>query len=380
MIIVADENMPLAADAFSTLGETRLEPGRAMTADVVRDAAVLAVRSVTKVNAELLEGSSVRFVGTATIGMDHIDRAYLSERGIGFASAPGSNANSVAEYIVAALLTLSERRGEALRGRAIGVVGCGNVGSRVAAKAEALGMRVLRNDPPLRRSAGDDIYRPLDEMFDADFISLHVPLTRHGPDPTFHMADAEFLSRMRPDATLINSSRGAVAHTAALLAALREKRIRDAVLDVWEGEPDIDFALLERAALATPHIAGYSYDGKLNGVDMIYRATCGFLGVEPSFDIKKAAPEPGIPTFHVNALGRPDQRILRETVREIYDIEADDARLRAAADLPAPERGARFDELRKTYPVRREFTNTRLVLSQPRQELADAFAGVGFQV
>lgn len=379
MKIVADENMPFAKESFSTLGEVAVMSGRAMTREAVKDASILAVRSITKVNADLLEGTAVRFVGTATIGVDHVDEEYLKSRSIGFSSAPGSNADSVAEYITAALLTLAGRRGETLEGKAIGVVGCGNVGSRVCNRAEALGMRILMNDPPLRRQTGDERYLPLDALFGADFITLHVPLTREGPDATHHLADAGFLAKMKPGATLLNSSRGAVADGKAVKEALAEGNLRDAILDVWEGEPDIDFGLLGMVALGTPHIAGYSYDGKLNGTDMIFRAACRHFGQAPTFDIRAAAPRPEVPVLELQALGRPDEDVLREAVKALYDIEADDARLRQAAALPREQRGARFDELRKTYPIRREFPNTLVKCPGASGGLKAKLAGVGFR-
>ena len=380
MIIVADENMPMAEAAFSTIGEVRLRPGRAITRDALRGAEVLAVRSVTEVNADLLEGTPVRFVGTATIGVDHVDRDYLARREIGFSSAPGCNANSVAEYVAAALLTLADRRGEALAGKTLGVIGCGNVGSRVAAKAEALGMRVLRNDPPLARETGDAVYRPIDELFAADFVTVHVPLTREGEDATWHLVNADFLDRMGPEATLLNSSRGAVVDTSALRDALERGALRDAVLDVWEGEPNIDFGLLDRVALGTPHIAGYSYDGKLNGTQMVYEAACRCLGLDATIDVRAIGPAPDKPELTLTAAGRPEQEVIREAVRELYDIEADDRRLRAAAALPAERRGPRFDELRKTYPVRREFPNTRLRLAGASPTLTRTLAALGFKL
>ena len=224
------------------------------------------MRSITPVNRALLEGSAVRFVATATIGFDHVDTEYLREAAVAFAAAPGSNANSVAEYITAALLVLARRQGKPLEGRTIGIVGAGNVGSRVAAKVRALGMRERLNDPPLQRATGDAKYRPLEELMDCDFITLHVPLEKGGPDPTWHLAGADFLARMRPEAVLLNSSRGAVVDNGALLAgaAARAGPARRCWMSGKasraSGRP-----LLAEAALATPHIAGYSFDGKVNG-------------------------------------------------------------------------------------------------------------------
>jgi erythronate-4-phosphate dehydrogenase len=383
MLIVADRNIVFAKEAFQSLGEVRLMRGREMTPAAVRDAELLLVRSVTPVNRELLEGSAVRFVATATIGFDHVDTEHLRRAGVAFAAAPGSNANSVAEYVVAALLVLARRQGKPLEGRTIGIVGAGNVGSRVAAKVRALGMRERLNDPPLQRAGGQTNYRPLAELMDCDFITLHVPLEKGGPDPTWHMAGADFLARMRPEAALLNSSRGAVADNAALLHALRAGRPGAAVLDVWEGEPRIRTALLAEAALATPHVAGYSFDGKVNGTEMIYRAACAFLGREPVWSRARCMPPPLIPEIELNARSVEPEEALREAVLRLCPIERDDAALRKFAGLPPAEQGPYFDRLRAEYPVRREFQNTAVRLSG-RNSAASALAaklkGIGFNV
>jgi len=376
--IVADENIPFAREACSTLGEVTLVAGREVTRDTLRDAEVFFCRSVTKVDRELLEGTPVRFVGTATIGTDHVDLAYLREAGIGFASAPGSNANSVAEYVVAALLVLARRGGFELESRTLGVVGVGNVGSRVVAKAEALGMRVLENDPPLARETGEARFLPLEALCKADFLTLHVPLTREGEGATWHLADAALLGSLRPAAFVLNTSRGAVVDEAALKAALAERRIAGAVLDVWEGEPTIDLGLLRLAAIGTPHIAGYSFDGKVAATQMIYRAACEFLGVEATWDPSAIMPPAGHPRLELDCAGRADEEVLREAVLTVYDIEADDRRLRQSPEPPA-ERGAYFDRLRKVYPQRREFHNTTLALHGASERLRAKLAGIGFR-
>jgi len=381
MLIVADENIPYAREAFSTLGEVRLAPGRAMDPASVRPAEMLLVRSVTPVGPALLEGSRVRFVGSATIGTDHVDVGYLKSRGIRFAAAPGSNANSVAEYVIAALLVIAERTGRELAGRSLGVVGAGNVGGRVAAKARALGMRVVLNDPPLQRKTGNAEFRPLDEVTGCDFITLHVPLERGGPDPTWHLADARFLGRMRPDAVLLNTSRGAVADNAALLRALESGGIAAAVLDVWEGEPRISTSLLRRVAIGTPHVAGYSLDGKVNGTVMLYREACEFLGVTPAWRPDQLLPPAPHARLTIQTEGRADEEVLREAVKSVYPIERDDAALRRVLALSIEQRGPYFDRLRKEYPVRREFQNTTVTLiGPPRPALVDKLRGIGFNV
>ena len=319
MRIVADPNIPYVREAFTALGDVTLIPGRGMTAATVRDAEILLVRSVTPVNAALLDGSRVRFVATATIGTDHVNEAYLRNQGIGFASAAGSNANSVAEYVVAALLEWAHEHKFRLRDKTLGVVGVGNVGSRVVRYAEALGMRVLKNDPPL------GMHEP---ALTADIVTVHVPLL----DTTRHMFHRDKLERF----FLINTSRGPVVDNKALLKAIDANRIPGAVLDVWENEPNISPELLDVVDLGTPHIAGYSLDGKVNGVRMIYEAVCRHFGFPPAW--KPALPTP--PAIDLTG-------DTREVVKRIYDITADDAALRANI--------RDFDRLRAEYPVRREF-------------------------
>jgi len=377
--IIVDENIPYSVEAFRTLGHARSMAGRAITREAVRDADALIIRSVTKVNRNLLEGSHVRFVATATIGFDHVDTAYLQQCGIGFASAPGSNANSVAEYVVAALLVVARRKGLSLAGKTIGVVGVGNVGSRVVAKAEALGMRVLQNDPPLQRQTGEARFRPIEELLDADILTLHVPLTREGPDKTFHLVDEQLLALMKPSAVLINSSRGAVIDGGSLLKAIEAHRLGAVVLDVWENEPEINIDLLRRVDLATPHIAGYSLDGKVAGTQMVYQAACAFFGLQATWDAAAVLPPPALPAYELHAHNGSHEDALHDAVKAVYDIEADDARLRKASGLPPAQRGAYFDSLRKTYPVRRELFNTEIRLAHGSTELRRRLEGIGFK-
>jgi erythronate-4-phosphate dehydrogenase len=372
MKVFADENIPFAREAFGQFGDVVTYKGRDLTPQRIAEADILFVRSVTKVGPQLLDASQVKFVATATIGTDHVDEAYLAKRGIGFASAPGSNANSVAEYITAALLELSasvlQRKVE---GMTIGIVGVGNVGSRVEKKARALGMNVLLNDPPLRRQTGDPKYLPLEKLFEADVITMHVPLTKEGGDATYHLANESFFVRMKPGSVFINSSRGPVAKGSALTEALGSKKLAGAVLDVWEGEPNLDAALLERVLIGTPHIAGYSYDGKVNGTKMIHDAACHFFGVETGWS---PAPEKlALPQFAFVGLGTQEGEAgLRSAVKLAYDIRADDMAMRRITQLPPAEHGAYFDRLRKQYPVRREFPAVRVwATAEPlRRQLA----------
>jgi erythronate-4-phosphate dehydrogenase len=375
--IIADENIPYGRDAFSTLGEVVTLPGRAIGPQDVRDADLLMVRSVTQVNGDLLKGSQVRFVATATIGEDHIDKGWLAERGIRFASAPGCNANSVGDYLVAALLELAGQYGLALETMSLGIVGCGNVGRRVLQKATGLGLRCVVNDPPLARATRDARYRPLEEVLACDIVTTHVPLAKSGPDPTYHLVNEPFLRAMKPGSFFINTARGSVHDTAVLNAALRDGHLRAAVLDVWEGEPNVDQALLERVFIATPHIAGYSFDGKVNGTRQIYESACKFLGVMPAWDPAPLLPEPDCPHLVVDSR---EPAALRKAVQCVYPIREDDARMRAMHDLPEEARGAYFDRLRKEYPRRREFHNTHARVLPEEARLQQTLAAVGFQL
>jgi erythronate-4-phosphate dehydrogenase len=380
MKILVDENIPFGREAFGRLGDVVTMHGRKMDAAAVRDADLLIIRSITKVGRELLDGSRVRFVGTCTIGTDHVDEACLRERGIAFASAPGCNANSVAEYIVCALLVLAKRGGYRLEGKTMGVVGVGNVGGKVVAKCEALGMKVLQNDPPLARLFPcEKRFLPLEALMESDFISLHVPLTKTGADKTWHMADAVFLKRMKPGAVLLNTCRGAVLDNAAVPPSTF-RLSHSLVLDVWEGEPAIDVSVLDRTALGSPHIAGYSYDGKVNGTTMVYQAACKAVGAAADWDARPLLPPSPHARFTLDATGRDDEDILREVALTVYDMEADDRRLRTIGSLPPGDRGAYFDRLRKEYPQRREFQNSTITLRGGSVTLRRKLAGMGFKL
>lgn len=376
MKIVADENIPYVNEAFSTLGDVVCLPGRSITPEDVRDADLLLVRSITKVGEQLLQGSTVRFVATATIGEDHIDRGWLEANHIGFSSAPGCNANSVGEYLVAALLHLSEKHGFNLSEKSIGIVGVGNVGSNVAQKASALGMKVVLNDPPREESTGSEGFSPLDAIVDCDIITTHVPLTRTGPHGTWHLVDSDFLARLKPGSFVINSARGAVVDNPALLDALRRGHLGGAVLDVWEGEPEPDLDLLRAVDLATPHIAGYSFDGKVNGTVQIYEAACAHLGKTADWSPTPLLPVPE----HPSILLTKDEEILKNVVERVYPIRNDDARMRLIVDEAPSARAGYFDKLRKTYPRRREFYNSRIEPGELDAATVEMLRGIGFTV
>ena len=380
MKIIADANIPFVKECFSSIGDVEVFGGREITREIVADADVLLVRSITPVFADLLTGSNVRFVATATIGFDHIDVGFLRHNYIGFASAPGSNANSAAEYVITALLEVGQKHNIPLEGKSIGIIGVGNVGSRVTKKCEALGMKVFLNDPPLYRQTDDAKYLPIQELFDCDFITMHTPLTFEGVDKTFHLAGGNFFESLKKGCVFINASRGGVVDSTDLKASIQSGRLQAVVLDVWENEPKIETALLEMVDVGTPHIAGYSLDGKIAGLIMIYKSVCEYFETEPKFDAGDFLPEPEVKTIEITKDQKNEQDALSEAVRKIYSIDRDDARLRQVFDEPVENRGKFFDKLRKNYPVRREFQNTEIILENNKSNLAEKLRGIGFKV
>ena len=378
--IVVNKHTPFVVQAFEKIGKVTALDTREITKDVVRDADILIVRSETKVNRDLLEGSRVKFVGTVTIGTDHIDEEYLAKNGITFVSAPGSNSNSVSEYITAALLELAHGNGFSLHEKTIGIIGVGNVGSKVWRKAEALGLRVLLNDPPLERQGSSYPLHSLDELMEADFVTLHVPLTRTGPDATYHLFDERRIRKMKRGAILFNTSRGAVVETEALKSTLLDKHLAAALLDVWEGEPNISVSLLELVTLGSPHIAGYSLDGKVNALQMNYEAVCRFLSLPVDRDIKKLVPNPALPEIKIDTTKLSSGQALRQVVKECYDICFDDRLLRKLVSIPETERGKYFQKLRAEYRVRREFITSTVSLPNKANEISDVLRLLGFKV
>ena len=397
MKIVADNKIPFLRGVFEPFAQVLYLPGGETTPEAVRDADALLTRTRTRCDAALLAGSSVRVIASATIGYDHIDTAWCESRGIRWANAPGCNAGSVEQYVAAALCALSRRHGFPLAGRTLGVVGVGHVGSRVVRMAEALGMKVLLCDPPLSsRAESRDPFLPLDEVIArSDIVTLHVPLTRTGEDATWHLLDAARLSAMRPDQYLINTSRGPVVDGAALKAALQARSLGGAVLDVWEGEPEPDRELLDLVDIATPHIAGYSADGKAAGTTVAVRTVASALGLPLTAWRPEALPAPSQPlSFTLDAQGKSLEEALQEAILYTYDILADDAALRACpsvmvgpsvvmagSDRPSPAvRGDCFETLRGDYPVRREPGAFTLALQGGTKKMADALSAIGFSL
>jgi erythronate-4-phosphate dehydrogenase len=330
------------------------------------------------VDAALLEGTPVRFVGTATIGTDHVDQAWLAARGIGFASAPGCNANSVGEYVASALTWLEAEKGYALEGKTLGIIGYGHVGKRVEAKAAGLGLKVLRNDPPLEEAGAvpGTAFAPLARLLaECDILSLHVPLAKAGRHPTLRLAGADFFARLERPVVLLNTCRGEVIDEAALRAAHAAGRIRHLALDVFAGEPRPDPATCAIADLITPHIAGYSLPGKLNGTTQVAAAFRAFFGFGDAW--APAYPHPA--EADIPYLPESDAAFRRRCIAAVYDVAGDDARLRQALREPDPGKG--FDRLRREYPIRHEFASFRLLgIPAGKRELRSRLQALGFRL
>ena len=376
MHILTDENIPLVDEFFAGFGEIRHMPGRSINRAALENVDVLLVRSVTRVDRELLEGSAVRFVGTCTIGTDHLDLDYFEQAGIAWASAPGCNARGVVDYVLGSLLALAEVRGEALARRRFGVVGAGEVGGRLVEVLRGLGWDVRVCDPPRQgREAGDFV--SLDEILaECDVVSLHTPLTLGGDWPTFHLFDQARLSRLRPGTWLINASRGAVVDNAALRDLLLQRPDMEAVLDVWEGEPQVDVALAGLCRIATPHIAGYSLDGKLRGTAQIYAALCAARGVEPAIELAQLTPGPAL-TELAFASSAESAEMLATLCRAVYDPRRDDADFRRSLLGDEAQRRAGFDLLRKQYPPRREIDGLKVRIGGHNPVLATIVEALG---
>ena len=335
MKVIIDHKIPYIKEAISRIAdEVVFLPGNAFTKEEVKDADALIVRTRTVCNRELLEGSQVKFIATATIGYDHIDTEFCREAGITWTNCPGCNAGSVEQYVHSVLLLLKREKGLDLEKSTIGIVGVGHVGSRVKRMAEGLGMKILLNDPP-RAERGESGFVDLETIArECDVITFHTPLSRDGKYATFHLVNDEFLLSLKRTPYIINSSRGEVVDTDALLAALATGKVRDVVIDTWENEPDINQELLNAAFLATPHIAGYSADGKANATRMSLEALCRFFHIEATFDI---IPEKVDIHFSTDK---------EEAFLQAYNPKRDSEWLK--------ESPQKFEWFRGNYPIRRE--------------------------
>lgn len=371
MKIICDDKIPYIQGALEPFAEVVYLSGKLTTAEVVKDADALITRTRTICNQAVLEGSKVKFIATATIGFDHIDTQYCKEAGIEWINAPGCNAESVNQYISSALLSYARREHVDLAGKTIGIVGVGQVGSRIAKTCEILGMNVLLNDPPRERAEGSSRFVSIETIREqSDFISFHVPLNRQGIDKTFHMVDQAFIQDLRRKPFIMNTCRGEVFETQAVRNAREKNDLSGMVIDCWEFEPDIDLDLLNLVDYGTSHIAGYSKDGKANGTTSSVRAISKFFGLgidewEPS---GVDAPDSSI--IELDGNNRTEQAILADAILATYLIEADDEALRSSTHL--------FEQLRGDYPVRREFNFYSIRARNVEAEVKQKLRNLGF--
>ncbi|MFN3586418.1 MAG: 4-phosphoerythronate dehydrogenase [Moraxellaceae bacterium] len=376
MRVIADENMPGVREHFSPYAEVVCLPGRTISRADLAGADALLVRSVTPVTRALLQGTPVRFVGSATIGTDHIDSVALAEMGVAVAAAPGCNAQAVAEYVAAALLVLSVEQGWQPEARHVGIVGLGNVGQAVSRLLMRLGFTVLGCDP--LRPATDPASPPrraLDALLDeVDILCLHTPLTREGPHATWHLLGPERLSRLRPGAVLLNAGRGAVIDNQALCELLERRRNLTAVLDVWEGEPAVLPELLARVRFGTPHVAGYSQEGKWRGTAMVHAAFCAHFGL-PCVPVPMPAGQ--APVLDLPAPDLPASAQVASLFAALCPLARDDAALRASIRSAAPREA--FDALRRDYPPRFECASAYIKEGAASPHLA-LLQGLGFRM
>ncbi|MCG8378811.1 MAG: 4-phosphoerythronate dehydrogenase [Proteobacteria bacterium] len=371
--IVADQQILFAKEAFSTFGDVSLVDGRSIDRQTIKDSDVLLVRSVTPVNESLLKNSEIRFVGSATSGIDHVDQDYLKKSDIQFVYAPGSNARSVAEYVLSALFAVAELNDFALTDKTVGIIGHGQVGSRLSHFLNILGIKCLLNDPPLAELDSDNIYQDLEEVLTADIVTLHVPLVTDGPYPTRQLVNNEFLAKLKSDVILINTSRGEVINENTLLDFKMHNPDSTLILDVWCNEPGINRKLLKETLIATPHIAGYSLDGKLKATHMLVDSLQQFLNNNIEIP-RNNLPEPA----HIKLeLGEGS---IQCAVMQSYDIRSDAVGLRNLFTLEENERDSYFDNLRKHYPNRREFKVHTIKSQMHNMEMETKLEQLGFNV
>ncbi|WP_100753313.1 4-phosphoerythronate dehydrogenase [Vibrio salilacus] len=356
MKILIDENMPYAEQLFSQLGEVILKSGRTLTADDLIDVDALMIRSVTKVNAQLIsKANKLKFVGTATAGMDHVDQTLMAQKGIYFTAAPGCNKVGVAEYVFSVMMVLAQQHGFSVFDKTVGIIGAGQVGSYLQKCLQGIGIKVLINDPPKQAQGDKRSFTPLNELLSqADIITLHTPITQDGEYPTHHLVDEKVLNTLRGDQILINAARGPIVDNQALKARLAKNDGFTAALDVFEFEPEVDMELLPLLAFATPHVAGYGLEGKARGTTMIFNHYCEFLDKDLFAHASKLLPTAPVPRVELDR--NWDEATLHNITQLVYDVRRDDALFRREISKP----GA-FDLMRKNYWDRREYSAVTIV-------------------
>lgn len=380
MRIIADQQIACVQEYFSSLGQVHLVDGREINADLIHDADMLLVRSVTRVNQALLQNSKVKFIGSATSGTDHIDFSCLEDTDIQVAHAGGCNARSVAEYVLSCLFIWACRNGQDLFTKRVGIIGQGHVGSQLKNLLESIGIHCMINDPPLKDKTGLSFYLDLEEVLSADVVTMHVPYTDQGKYPTRNMVDHDFLTRMRNDALLINTARGSIIIEDDLYSCLERNEEMTCILDVWQHEPQINTELLKKSFIATPHIAGYSLDGKIAATDMLYQKACAYF--LPGNQKEIFIPSTGeVDIVYAPPNRMNDQEIIKQILSLHYNPDNDAKRLQKILNISGKkEQGIYFDSLRKNYPVRREYPVTRISIPAKYARVADKLRLLGFRV
>jgi erythronate-4-phosphate dehydrogenase len=347
--VIADVKIPLLKGILERYALIQYLPESIITKESIKYADALLIRTRTKCNAALLDGSAVKFIATATIGFDHIDAEYCQKRNIKWVNAPGCNSSAVQQYWLAAILTLAQNHHFQLNDMKLGIIGVGNVGSKIEKAARLLGMKVKINDPPRARKEGSSGFVSLDEILESsDIITIHVPLIEEGRDKTFHLFDRLSFGKMKPGSWLINTSRGEVVETDALKRALSSGKLGGVVLDVWENEPDVDPELLRKVSIATPHIAGYSWEGKANATNMIVDALMHHFNLPVREPVMPALPAPSNQEIIIDASIGSIQEIIHQVVNQIYPISDDHYLLQNSPES--------FEQQRSNYHFRREFS------------------------
>jgi erythronate-4-phosphate dehydrogenase len=371
--IVADDKIPFLKGVLEPYADIVYKPGNKIDRRTIEGADALLIRTRTKCTAELLEGSQVKFIATATIGFDHIDTQYCQKSSVKWTNAPGCNSSSVMQYIAAALLKTSREFRFLLQDKTIGIIGVGNVGRKIEKLALNLGMKVLLNDPPRAREEGDAGFHDFDTVVrEADILTFHVPLTIVGKDKTYHLVTEKILKKMKKGAWLINSSRGEVVETNSLKKVLDSGRLGGAILDVWEHEPDIDQLLMQKTYIATPHIAGYSTDGKANGTSIVVNELARFFDLPLENWYPSDIPVPTCGEISISGKGKTPEDIVREAVEQTYNISEDDLRLRFSP--------TDFERHRGEYPLRREFQAYKVNLMNGNKATTGLLKKLGFNI
>lgn len=370
--IIADDKIPFLRGVLESFAKVGYFPGPEINQDILKNADALITRTRTKVTKDLLDGTKVKFVATATIGFDHIDTSWLDENNIGWTNAPGCNSSSVMQYIAAVLVFLARKKRFSFKEKTLGIVGVGNVGSKVAKMARILGFKVLLNDPPRERAEGKGSFVSLQEIqAKADIITFHVPLNKKGTDKTMGMGNPYFFHSLKKTPIVINSSRGPVIDGEALKSAIQTGEVSGAVLDVWNDEPNIDRELVEMLDIVTPHIAGYSMDGKANGTAMSVNAVAGFFNFPIKNWFPEHLPKPENPVIKIDNSNLSYQEVLEAVIHHTYPIEKDDTNLRTNLQD--------FEKLRGNYPVRREFPAYLIRLKLKNEKISKQLIKLGFK-